>query len=324
MLSYAMKSTVVLIAFLFAACTQNTSEENSKKAEQQPIEALLKEIDTVNGQCRGGSGDDPKTMDACNKREAKMQEAEQRGWCWGPQTAVGADKHWMRCADDKTTSVQQPLASCKSSEASAVNRLKNKIASENIYSSWIDAKCLSFDVEACDGKVIDIGIHEIHGNGCKGDPQTRPRVDSFRMYISSEQIDWYHPLTADYVSFENIHSKLASTQPEESFPKNIKKTWSYKPFSILSTKYNKQMDDVHIAKTFLCRTPTATLEATTDLFKNYDVIGSSKTDGTLTVTSFRGIQQGEKITVSLAVDEQSEPRLVRYILIDGIPALSCQ
>lgn len=84
------------------------------------------------------------------------------------------------------------------------------------------------------------------------------------------------------------------------------------------------MDDVHIAKTFLCRTPTATLEATTDLFKNYDVIGSSKTDGTLTVTSFRGIQQGEKITVSLAVDEQSEPRLVRYILIDGIPALSCQ
>ena len=122
MLSYAMKSTVVLIAFLFAACTQNTSEENSKKAEQQPIEALLKEIDTVNGQCRGGSGDDPKTMDACNKREAKMQEAEQRGWCWGPQTAVGADKHWMRCADDKTTSVQQPLASCKSSEASAVNR----------------------------------------------------------------------------------------------------------------------------------------------------------------------------------------------------------
>lgn len=324
MLSYAIKSTIILIAFFSAACTQNTSEENSSKAGQQSVEALLNEIDTVNGQCRGGSGDDPKTMDACNKREAKMQEAEQRGWCWGPQTAANTDKHWMRCSDDKTASVQQPLTSCKSSEASALNRLKNKIVSEKIYSSWIDEKCLSFEIEACDGEVIDIGIHEIHGNGCKGDPQTHPRVDSFRMHTNSEQIEWYDPITVDYVSFENIRTKLTSTQPEESFPSNIKKTWSYKPFSILSTQHNKQMSDVYIANTFLCKTPAATLPATMDLIQNYDVVNSSKTDGTLTVTSFRGIQQEKRVTVSLAVDEQSEPRLVRYILIDGIPALSCQ
>ena len=324
MLSYLMKATIVLIAVFCAACTENASEEKSAKTEQQAVEALLKEIDTVNGQCKGGSGDDPKTMDACNKREEKMQEAERRGWCWGPQAAASSEKHWIRCIDYKTALMQQRVASCKSSEVSALNRLKNKIASEKIYSSWIDAKCLAFEVEACDSEVIDIGIHEIHGNGCKGDPQTRPKLDNFRVHVNSDQIEWYDLMADDYVSFENIHAQFASAQPRENFLENINKTWSYKPFSIISTRNNKRMNDVYIANTFLCKMPVATLQATMELLQNYDVVSSSKTDGTLTVTSFRGIQEEKAVIVSLAIDEQSEPRLVMYILVDGMPALSCQ
>lgn len=109
----------------------------------------------------------------------------------------------------------------------------------------------------------------------------------------------------------------------EIFPANVKKSWTYKPFSITSTQHRKQMNDAHIANTFMCKPPMATLQATMDLFQNYDFTDSSKTDGTLTVTSFRGMQEGKKVTVSLAVDEQSTPRLVRYILVDGMPALSC-
>ena len=60
-----------------------------------------------------------------------------------------------------------------------------------------------------------------------------------------------------------------------------------------------------------------------ELLQNYDLVDTSKTDGTLTVTSFRGVQQGKRVTVSLAVDEQSRPRIVRYILVDGMPALNC-
>lgn len=110
----------------------------------------------------------------------------------------------------------------------------------------------------------------------------------------------------------------------EVFPGNVKKTQSYKPFSISSTRQGKRMSDVFIARTFLCKTPSETLEATIDLLQNYDLVDTSKTDGTLTITSYVGIQKEKNVTISLAVDEQSNPRIVRYILVDGMPALVCQ
>ncbi len=114
-----------------------------------------------------------------------------------------------------------------------------------------------------------------------------------------------------------------SKKIEESFPNNVKTTWSYKPFVILSSKLGKEMSDVSIAKKFVCKSPAETLQESMELLQNYDLVDSSKTDGTLTVTSFRGVQQGKRVTVSLAVDEQSRPRIVRYILVDGMPALNC-
>lgn len=110
---------------------------------------------------------------------------------------------------------------------------------------------------------------------------------------------------------------------EEPFPNNVKTTWSYKPFAILSSKLGKEMSDVSIAKKFVCKSPTETLQESMELLQNYDLVDTSKTDGTLTITSFRGVQQGKRVTVSLAVDEQSRPRIVRYILVDGMPALNC-
>lgn len=109
-----------------------------------------------------------------------------------------------------------------------------------------------------------------------------------------------------------------------AFPSNVKKTSSYKSFSILSTRQGKQMSDAYIANTFLCKSPSETMQLTMNLLQNYDLVDTSKTDGTLTITSFRGIQHGKNVIVSLAVDEQSNPRLVKYILVDGIPALNCQ
>lgn len=123
---------------------------------------------------------------------------------------------------------------------------------------------------------------------------------------------------------DNSESRQAISARNQDFPSNVQKSWSYKPFSILSTQMDAQMSDSYIANAFLCKTPAETLQATMDLLQNYDLTGTSKTDGTLTITSFKGIQQGRNVTVSLAVDEQSNPRIVRYILVDGAPALSCQ
>lgn len=59
----------------------------------------------------------------------------------------------------------------------------------------------------------------------------------------------------------------------EVFPGYVKKTHSYKPFSILSTRQDKRMSDVYIANTFLCKTPIETLQVTMDLLQNYDLAG---------------------------------------------------
>lgn len=66
---------------------------------QQPanVRKLIDEEASLNDQCRGGSGDNPSTMAACDKREAVLRKIKAQGWCWGPDDAVGADKGWVRC-----------------------------------------------------------------------------------------------------------------------------------------------------------------------------------------------------------------------------------
>lgn len=121
-----------------------------------------------------------------------------------------------------------------------------------------------------------------------------------------------------------IPFEKAKAKESELFPENVKKTWAYKPFSIHSSKLGKDMSDTYIANKFVCKTPMATLQETMYLLQNYDLVDSQKGDGTLTITSFRGNQQGNEVVVSLAVDEQSNPRIVRYVLVEGVPALNCQ
>lgn len=59
--------------------------------------ALIDRAEQLNDRCRGGSGDDPKTWQACDQREAAMEKVRKAGWCWGPPDVDGADQRWMRC-----------------------------------------------------------------------------------------------------------------------------------------------------------------------------------------------------------------------------------
>jgi hypothetical protein len=125
----------------------------------------------------------------------------------------------------------------------------------------------------------------------------------------------------------SVYSKNESSVLQEGgliFPKGVKTTWTYKPFFIASTVNKLRMQDVQIAAEFMCKPAASTLQSTMDLFKNYDLIDTSKTDGTLTITSFRGFQEDKRVVISLAVDEQSIDRIVRYVLVDGQPALVCE
>ena len=52
---------------------------------------------TLNSACRGGSGDDPATMQACDAREAASDSLEALGWCYGESGQAGFEMEWHRC-----------------------------------------------------------------------------------------------------------------------------------------------------------------------------------------------------------------------------------
>lgn len=69
-------------------------------SRQRPTGAdksLIDQMEKLNSQCRGGSGDNPATMKACDQRDAVMAQITRRGWCWGPDSVPEASKGWIRC-----------------------------------------------------------------------------------------------------------------------------------------------------------------------------------------------------------------------------------
>lgn len=52
----------------------------------------------LNETCRGGSGDDPATQQACDKRENVYAQIHAANWCWGHKDDDGASRTWVKCA----------------------------------------------------------------------------------------------------------------------------------------------------------------------------------------------------------------------------------
>lgn len=50
-----------------------------------------------NSLCRGGRGDDPRTVEACGERERLGQSLERKGWCFGERWQAGFEMFWHDC-----------------------------------------------------------------------------------------------------------------------------------------------------------------------------------------------------------------------------------
>lgn len=61
---------------------------------------LLSIHGTLNGMCRGWSGDDPHTQEVCDLRESVGAALKRRGYCFGRAGEPGARKVWHRCGPD--------------------------------------------------------------------------------------------------------------------------------------------------------------------------------------------------------------------------------
>ncbi|MFC3690862.1 hypothetical protein [Chenggangzhangella methanolivorans] len=66
-------------------------------ARSDAFEALIAQWTDLNSACRGGSGDDPKTMKACDERETIGARLKKGGWCYGRPGDAGYQRNWIRC-----------------------------------------------------------------------------------------------------------------------------------------------------------------------------------------------------------------------------------
>lgn len=68
------------------------------------VQSLIEKTEILDDKCRGGSGDDPKTMKACDDREHIIKKIEKKGYCWGAfrSDASESAKQWIPCKLDRT------------------------------------------------------------------------------------------------------------------------------------------------------------------------------------------------------------------------------
>lgn len=80
------------------------SRETGKVLKTAPlnVSALLARWQDENGRCRGGSGDDPETYQACGARSLTENKLTKAGWCYGREGEAGFQMEWHPCADDST------------------------------------------------------------------------------------------------------------------------------------------------------------------------------------------------------------------------------
>lgn len=74
------------------------------KGASGPVRIISQWYDQ-NSACRGGAGNDEKTLAACQSREAISAKLEAVGWCYGREGEVGYQMDWHRCGSARQEQV---------------------------------------------------------------------------------------------------------------------------------------------------------------------------------------------------------------------------
>lgn len=72
-------------------------EKCPRTTAPEEIKQLIAKVEPLNDRCRGGSGDDPRTMAACDQREEFVEALRARGWCYGHEPQPMSDRDWEPC-----------------------------------------------------------------------------------------------------------------------------------------------------------------------------------------------------------------------------------
>ncbi|QET01120.1 hypothetical protein FOB72_03070 [Cupriavidus pauculus] len=87
--------TMRTLAALFAVIVLAAPSAHGRS--EYPEAQLFEQAERLNDRCRGGSGDDPATMRACDQRDAVITRLKKAGWCYGKESDYGYQRVWQRC-----------------------------------------------------------------------------------------------------------------------------------------------------------------------------------------------------------------------------------
>lgn len=87
-----MRKTVIIALFTSAVLANSPAAAQSERAV-----ALLQDYALYNQRCRGGSGDDIHTWEACGARNYIGFLLSIEGWCFGKEGEASYQMKWHRC-----------------------------------------------------------------------------------------------------------------------------------------------------------------------------------------------------------------------------------
>ena len=88
---------LIIAIFVFARKNSTDSDIQQLSAEGNTFNKRIADVDRLNDKCRGGSGDSPDTIAACEQRDELIGELKRLGWCYGPDYEIEAKKRWLLC-----------------------------------------------------------------------------------------------------------------------------------------------------------------------------------------------------------------------------------
>lgn len=106
------------ICILVLACT---ALPGCGKNIPPDVASLIEKADQLNDKCRGGSGDDPATMSACDARDTLIEQIRAKNYCYGTEQQIQAEKTWQECAPASAVATQAG---------------RSKIDLTNLYGAW--------------------------------------------------------------------------------------------------------------------------------------------------------------------------------------------
>lgn len=93
------------------------------------------------------------------------------------------------------------------SESEALNLLTNTINNDALYESFATSQCLEFYNGETTKEYVKFTVYEIHGNGCEGDPNTHPKINTFKIMRKTQDIFYYDVLEDSYLPYDALKLK---------------------------------------------------------------------------------------------------------------------